>query len=182
MNALETNKKSQVTLKTSTKVLSDVTSQNVVGIVEGTDPQLKNEYIIYSAHYDHVGIGTPDETGDTIYNGARDNAVGTTTVLSMAEHLAKHPTKRSALFILFTGEEKGLLGSKYYTNHPIYPLKNTVANLNIDMIGRLDDWHDTANYVYLIGADRLSQELHDISETVNEKPLGFKKGFQPAKK
>lgn len=91
-----------------------ILSQNVIGMVEGTDPKLKDEFIIYSAHYDHVGIGQPDATGDTIYNGARDNAVGTTTVLSMAENLAKYPTKRSALFILFTGEEKGLLGSKYY--------------------------------------------------------------------
>jgi len=96
-----------------------ITSQNVVGLVEGTDPKLKNEYIIYSAHYDHVGIGQPDESGDTIYNGARDNAVGVTTVLSMAENMAKYPTKRSALFILFTGEEKGLLGSEYYVDNPI---------------------------------------------------------------
>ena len=91
---------------------------NVVGMVEGTDPVLKDEYVIYSAHYDHVGIGRADERGDTIYNGARDNAVGSVTVLSAAENLAKYPTKRSAIFIFFTGEEKGLLGSAYYANHP----------------------------------------------------------------
>lgn len=116
----------------------EIKSQNVVGIVEGTDPTLKNEYIIYSAHYDHVGIGTPDETGDVIYNGARDNAVGTTTVLSMAQSLAKYPTKRSALFILFTGEEKGLLGSKYYVENPILPLDQMVYCFNSDNAGYND--------------------------------------------
>lgn len=115
-----------------------VTSQNVVGIVEGTDPKLKNEYIIYSAHYDHVGIGQPDKSGDTIYNGARDNAVGVTTVLSMAENMAKYPTKRSALFILFTGEEKGLLGSEYYVDNPIIPLNQMVYCFNSDNGGYND--------------------------------------------
>ena len=115
-----------------------VTTQNVIGIVEGTDPALKDEYIIYSAHYDHVGIGTPDETGDVIYNGARDNAIGTTTVLSMAQNLAKYPTKRSALFILFTGEEKGLLGSKYYVENPVLPLNQMVFCFNSDNGGYND--------------------------------------------
>ncbi len=115
-----------------------VISQNIIGVVEGTDPNLKDEYIIYSAHYDHVGIGTPDETGDTIYNGARDNAVGTTTVLSMAENLAKYPTKRSALFILFTGEEKGLLGSEFYVENPVLPLKQMVYCFNSDNGGYND--------------------------------------------
>ena len=81
--------------------------------------------------------------------------------------------RRSVLIMAVSGEEKGLLGSKYYTDNPIYPLKNTVANLNIDMIGRLDDWHDTANYVYLIGSDRLSTDLHNISEEVNKKYIGL---------
>jgi hypothetical protein len=155
ISEVSTNKKSQVTLKTSTKLLSDVTSQNVVGIVEGTDPQLKNEYIIYSAHYDHVGIGTPDETGDTIYNGARDNAVGTTTVLSMAEHLAKHPTKRSALFILFTGEEKGLLGSQYYVDNPILPLTQMVYCFNSDNAG-----YNDKSLATIIGLPRTTAEQH----------------------
>lgn len=115
-----------------------VKSQNVIGVIEGTDPTLKNEYIIYSAHYDHVGVGTPDETGDTIYNGARDNAVGTTTVLSMAQNLAKYPTKRSALFILFTGEEKGLLGSEYYVEHPVLPLNQMIYCFNSDNGGYND--------------------------------------------
>jgi len=115
-----------------------ISSNNVIGIVEGTDPKLKNEYIIYSAHYDHVGIGAADETGDTIYNGARDNAVGTTTVLSMAENLAKNPTKRSALFILFTAEEKGLLGSKFYVENPVLPLQQMVYCFNSDNAGYND--------------------------------------------
>ncbi|MFK7978602.1 MAG: M28 family peptidase [Saprospiraceae bacterium] len=111
---------------------------NVVGMVEGTDPILKDEYIIYSAHYDHVGIGRADERGDTIYNGARDNAVGSVTVLSAAENLAKYPTKRSAIFIFFTGEEKGLLGSAYYANHPAIPLEKVVYCFNSDNGGYND--------------------------------------------
>ena len=136
----------------------EIKSQNVVGIVEGTDPKLKNEYIIYSAHYDHVGIGAPDETGDVIYNGARDNAVGTTTVLSMAQSLAKYPTKRSALFILFTGEEKGLLGSKYYVDNPILPLNQMVYCFNSDNGG----YNDTS-VATIIGLPRTtaSQNIKD---------------------
>lgn len=134
---------------------SAVKSQNVIGVIEGTDPTLKNEYIIYSAHYDHVGIGTPDETGDTIYNGARDNAVGTTTVLSMAQNLAKYPTKRSALFILFTGEEKGLLGSEYYVEHPVLPLNKMVYCFNSDNAG----YNDTS-LATIIGLPRTTASTH----------------------
>jgi len=139
-----------------------VISQNVIGIVEGTDPILKNEYIIYSAHYDHVGIGTPDESGDNIYNGARDNAVGTTTVLSMAENIAKYPTKRSALFILFTGEEKGLLGSKYYVENPVIPLNQMVFCFNSDNGG----YNDTS-LATIIGLNRTtaSQNIKDAVST-----------------
>tara|TARA_R110002051_G_scaffold324920_1_gene424593 strand:- start:7508 stop:9004 length:1497 start_codon:yes stop_codon:yes gene_type:complete len=132
-----------------------VLSQNVIGIIEGTDPKLKDDYIIYSGHYDHVGIGTPDETGDSIYNGARDNAVGTTTVLSMAENLAKYPTKRSALFILFTGEEKGLLGSEFYVENPVLPLKQMVYCFNSDNAG----YNDTS-LVTIIGLPRTTVAHH----------------------
>jgi len=107
-------------------------SQNVIGVIEGTDAKLKNEYVIYSAHYDHIGIGKPDTKGDSIYNGARDNAIGTTAVLTMAENLAKYPTKRSALFILFTGEEMGLLGSQYYVQNPVLPLNQMIYCFNTD--------------------------------------------------
>ncbi|MFT7628626.1 MAG: aminopeptidase YwaD [Ulvibacter sp.] len=148
-SSFESDKKTNVTLKMNSKSISPISSQNVIGIVEGTDPKLKNEYIIYSAHYDHVGIGTPDENGDTIYNGARDNAVGTTTVLSMAENLAKYPTKRSALFILFTGEEKGLLGSGYYVDHPVLPLNKMVYCFNSDNAG----YNDTS-IATIVGLER----------------------------
>lgn len=135
--------------------VKSVTSNNVIGVIEGTDPNLKNEYIIYSAHYDHVGIGTPDETGDVIYNGARDNAVGVTTVLSMAENLAKYPTKRSALFILFTGEEKGLLGSKFYVANPVLPLNQMVYCFNSDNAG----YNDTS-LATIIGLPRTTAANH----------------------
>lgn len=142
-------------LNLSAQVKEIVNSQNVIGVIEGTDPKLKNEYIIYSAHYDHVGIGTPDETGDNNYNGARDNAVGTTTVLSMAQNLAKYPTKRSALFILFTGEEKGLLGSKYYVANPVLPLNQMVYCFNSDNAG----YNDTS-LATIIGLPRTTAAQH----------------------
>lgn len=148
-----------------------IKGENVLGYIEGSD--LKDELIIITAHYDHLG-----KHDSLIFNGADDDGSGTVATLEIAEAfmLAKkagNGPRRSVLIMPVSGEEKGLLGSKYYTKNPIYPLENTVANLNIDMIGRLDDWHDTANYVYLIGADRLSQELHDISETVNSKHIGL---------
>ena len=130
-------------------------SYNVVGMLPGNDPELKDEYIIYSAHYDHVGIGNPDATGDTIYNGARDNAVGTTTVLSMAENLSKYPTGRSALFILFTAEEKGLLGSEYYVEHPVIPLRQMVYCFNSDNGG----YNDTS-LATIVGLSRTTAGAH----------------------
>lgn len=155
------------------KIEEPVMSQNVIGVVEGTDPQLKDQYIIYSAHYDHVGIGTPDETGDTIYNGARDNAVGTTTVLAMAENLAKYPTKRSALFILFTGEEKGLLGSRYYVENPVLPLEQMVYCFNSDNAG----YNDTS-LISVIGLTRTSAENNILSAA---ETFGLKAIEDPAK-
>ena len=151
LNELEKNPENNVLLTLGAQEKKRVVSQNVIGIVEGTDPDLKHEYIIYSAHYDHVGVGTPDATGDTIYNGARDNAVGTTTVLSMAENLAKYPTKRSALFILFTGEEKGLLGSEFYVANPVLPLSQMVYCFNSDNAG----YNDTTKAT-IIGLPRTS--------------------------
>ncbi|WP_299216577.1 M28 family peptidase [uncultured Dokdonia sp.] len=154
-NGLTKNKSISIAISMSGPKEEVVTSQNVIGIVEGTDPVLKEEYIIYSGHYDHVGIGTPDATGDTIYNGARDNAVGTTTVLSMAENLAKYPTKRSALFILFTGEEKGLLGSSFYVENPVLPLKQMVYCFNSDNAG----YNDTS-LATIIGLPRTTASQH----------------------
>ena len=148
-----------------------IKGENVLGYIEGTD--LKDELIIITAHYDHLGIHD-----SLVFNGADDDGSGTVATLEIAEAfmLAKkagNGPRRSVLIMPVSGEEKGLLGSKYYTDHPIYPLENTVANLNIDMIGRLDDWHKTGDYVYLIGADMLSQELHDISEMVNKEYIGL---------
>ena len=128
---------------------------NVVGMIEGTDPLLKNEYIIYSAHYDHVGIGRANEEGDTIYNGARDNAVGVVTVLSAAENIAQYPTKRSAIFLFFTGEEKGLLGSNWYANHPVIPLDKVVYCFNSDNAG----YNDTS-IATIVGLTRTTAETH----------------------
>ena len=148
-----------------------IKGENVIGFIEGTD--LKEELIIITAHYDHLG-----KHQDKIFNGADDDGSGTSATLEIAEAfmLAKkegNGPRRSVLIMPVSGEEKGLLGSKYYTDHPIYPLENTVANLNIDMIGRVDDWHENGDYVYLIGADMLSQELHDISEQTNDQYIGL---------
>ena len=144
-----------------------IRGENVLGFIEGSD--LKEELIIITAHYDHLG-----KHDSLIFNGADDDASGVAGAMEIAEAfmLAKKEGKgprRSILIMPVSGEEKGLLGSKYYTDNPVYPLNNTIANLNIDMIGRLDDWHSTGNYVYLIGSDRLSYDLHNINEEVNNK-------------
>ena len=148
-----------------------IKGENVLGYIEGTD--LKEELIIITAHYDHLG-----KHEEKTYNGADDDGSGTVAAMEIAEAfiLAKkegNGPRRSVLVMTVSGEEKGLLGSAFYADNPIYPLENTVANLNIDMIGRIDDWHDTANYVYLIGSDMLSQELHDISEQINKEYIGL---------
>ncbi|TDI82961.1 MAG: M28 family peptidase [Caldithrix sp.] len=114
----------------------DLAEKNVVGFLAGSDPQLKSEVVIFSAHYDHVGIGAAVK-GDSIYNGAADNASGTSGLLELAEafaSLSERP-RRSMLFLGLTAEEKGLLGSEYYVEHPLFPLEKTVANFNLDMIG-----------------------------------------------
>ena len=160
--AFSSIKKMTAKVELSEKMEEIVMSQNVIGVVEGTDPKLKEEFVIYSAHYDHIGFGEPDETGDTIYNGARDNAVGTTTVLTMAENLAKYPTKRSALFILFTGEEIGLLGSQFYVENPVLPLKQMVYCFNSDNGG----YNDTSK-VTIVGLSRttVGQHIKDAATT-----------------
>ena len=111
---------------------------NVVGILEGSDPQLKNTYVVYSAHMDHVGVGRPDAQGDSIYNGADDDASGTSAVMEIAQAFASMKTKpkRSLIFVLVSGEEKGLFGSAYFVQNPPVPAKQMVANINVDMIGR----------------------------------------------
>ena len=144
-------------------------SENVIAYIKGSEKP--DEYIIISAHLDHEGI----KNGE-IYNGADDDGSGTVSILEIAEAFKTaqeegNSPKRSVIFFHATAEEKGLLGSKYFTDvDPIVPLENIVTNLNIDMIGRINPEHeDEPNYIYLIGSDRLSKELHDISETVNKK-------------
>ncbi|MFC2109818.1 M28 family metallopeptidase [Bacteroidota bacterium] len=142
-------------------------SENVVAFVKGTE--FPEEIVVLSAHYDHLGT-----KGNEIYNGADDDGSGTVAILEIAEafQLAANNgqgPKRSILFMNLTAEEKGLYGSKWYVNNPIFPLKNHVANLNIDMIGRVDNAHtENPNYIYLIGSDKLSSELHILSEAVNK--------------
>lgn len=145
-----------------------IMSENVVAYIEGSEKP--EEIVVISAHLDHEGI----KDGE-IYNGADDDGSGTVALLEIAQAFkaaekAGHGPKRSILFLHVTGEEKGLLGSKHYTdNDPIFPLENTVTNLNIDMIGRIDPKRTTGsrNYIYLIGSDKLSTDLHNLSEDVN---------------
>jgi hypothetical protein len=146
-----------------------VKAVNVLGYLEGTD--LKQEVLVISAHYDHIGLN-PDGP-DKVYNGADDDGSGTTAVLELARAFSaakkegKGP-RRSILFLSVVGEEKGLLGSEWYSDHPVFPLKNTITDLNIDMIGRVDTAHKaTPDYCYLIGSDKLSSQLHKISEDIN---------------
>ncbi|WP_411895515.1 M28 family peptidase [Winogradskyella sp. A2] len=148
----------------------NVSSENVVAFIEGSEKP--EEIIVLSAHLDHEGV-----KNEKVYNGADDDGSGTVAILEIAEafktaQLAGNGPKRSILFLHVTGEEKGLLGSRHYTdNDPIFPLQNTVANLNIDMIGRTDPKRKEGNrnYVYLIGSDKLSSDLHNLSEEVNKK-------------
>jgi Zn-dependent M28 family amino/carboxypeptidase len=151
-------------------------TQNVVAILEGSDPKLKDEYVAIGAHYDHVGIGS-QTSGDNIYNGADDDGSGTVSVLSIAEAFAKGlRQKRSLLFVWHCGEEKGLWGSRYINEYPIIPLERIVAQLNIDMIGRSKKEGDTnpANKdlsgpgeIYVIGSKMMSTDLGALSESVN---------------
>ena len=144
-----------------------VQTENVVAVIQGSE--VPDEYIIISSHLDHEG-----EKNGEIYNGADDNASGTIGVLKIAEAFQNavktgFRPRRSIIFLHLTGEEKGLLGSKFYTENPLYPLEKTIVNLNIDMIGRIDPRHknNVERYLYLIGTNLLSSELHEVSESTN---------------
>ncbi len=158
-----------------------VSSSNVVAFIEGTDPELKDEVVVLSSHYDHVGIGNPDDSGDTIYNGADDDGSGTVGLLHAARALqaakeAGADLKRSVLILHVTGEERGLLGSRYYSDHPIYPIEKTVANVNVDMIGRIDDEYakeDNGDYVYIIGGEIISSGLDSLLSAANESSVNI---------
>ena len=171
----------KMTLNISRGNEGEVDSENVIAIIEGTEKP--EEYLILTAHLDHVGYGRTGsrlrksyigEVKDRIHNGADDDGSGTVAMLEIAQAFkqaskkGKGP-KRSIIFLHVTGEEKGLLGSAYYSDNPIYPLSNTVANLNLDMIGRIDPTRkgDKREYIYIIGSDHDSQDLHEISEQTN---------------
>lgn len=146
--------------------MQKISTENVLGFIEGSDK--KDEYVIITAHYDHIGISDGE-----VNNGADDDGSGTVAVMEIAQAFAQakkegRGPRRSILFMAVTGEEKGLLGSSYYVNNPVLPLEKTITNLNIDMIGRIDEAHESnPEYVYLIGSDKLSKGLHNVSEHVN---------------
>jgi hypothetical protein len=164
-------------------------TRNVVGIVEGTDPRLKDTYVTFGAHYDHVGyaegeiVQSPNgpqrqaavgrvkqgALEDRIWNGADDDGSGTATLLGIAKAFATGPKpKRSLMFLWYTGEERGLWGSRYYADYPSVPLDKIIANLNMDMVGRdRDDKTEESNTVYLVGSDRISTELHNLTLEAN---------------
>ncbi|MGE0100995.1 MAG: M28 family peptidase [Blastocatellales bacterium] len=167
-------------------------TRNVIGTIDGADPALKNSYVLFSAHYDHVGYAEGEivngarqgavgrvKTGkvdDRIWNGADDDGSGTATLLGVAKSFASGPRpKRSLMFLWFAGEERGLWGSRYHADYPTVPIGEMVANLNMDMVGRnRDDKAEEANSVYLVGSDRISTELHNVCIDANDsmaKPL-----------
>ncbi len=151
-----------LTLKIDGVKKDELFSDNIVGFVEGTDPNLKDEIVVFSAHYDHVGVGQADAVGDTIYNGARDNAVGTTTVLMAAENIAKFPLRRSSMFVLFTAEEKGLLGSKWFVDNCPVDLQRIKYCFNSDNGG-----YDDTSIVTIVGKERTSaQSLFEQASAV----------------
>lgn len=159
--------KAQLNVKQK-KSVRQLLGSNVLGFIEGSDPKLKDEVVVVSAHYDHLG-----KRGSSIYHGADDNGSGTSAVMDIAQAFAEakkqgQGPRRSVLCLLVSGEEKGLLGSEFYAEHPVFPLEKTVANVNVDMIGRTDKKHnDNPNYIYVIGSNRLSTDLHDINEAAN---------------
>lgn len=163
--ALKKVKNGKVTFNIN-QIVDDFSSANVLGYMEGSD--LKDELVVISAHYDHIG-----KRDTLINNGADDNGSGTSAVMELAQafSLAKkdgNGPRRSILFVAFTGEEKGLLGSEYYSKFPVIPLAQTIVDLNIDMIGRVDPkYKDAEDYVFLVGSDKLSTELHELSENIN---------------
>ncbi|PIF01216.1 MAG: peptidase [Maribacter sp.] len=178
------NTASTKTIKTDLKLnLSPnsgvIKSNNVVAVIEGSTKP--DEYVVISSHLDHIGITDKGE----INNGADDDGSGTVALLEIAEAFKKaadegNGPKRSIVLLHVTGEEKGLLGSRYYTDiDPLFPLENTVANLNIDMIGRIDPKREgNRNYIYLIGSDKLSTELHNLSEAVNKKHMNIELDYK----
>ncbi|WP_222101971.1 M28 family peptidase [Fluviicola chungangensis] len=156
-----------------------LTSSNVLAYIEGSDPVLSKEVVVITAHYDHIGVDH-----GVVYNGADDDGTGTVALLELAEAFMEakkqgEGPKRSILIMPVSGEEKGLLGSDYYSSHPVIPLENTVADLNIDMIGRNDIGHEKdTNYIYIIGSNMLSDDLHNANERANTKYTQLKLDYK----
>ena len=185
----------KVSLTVATKT-DQVYTQNVVAVVEGRDTVLKNEYVALGAHYDHVGTGAPGggrapsakDPSDVIWNGADDDGSGTTALLAIAETLGKNPPpKRSVLFVWHCGEEKGLWGSRYFTENPTIPLDHVITQINIDMIGRSRAEGDTnplnaklsgPNEVYVIGSKMMSTQLGELSENTNHAYLNLSLNYK----
>jgi len=157
----------------------EIESKNVLAYIEGSDPELKDEVVVLLAHYDHIGLSMPDERGDMINNGADDNGSGTVALLTIAEALKNakrdgNGLDRSVLFLHVSAEEKGLLGSRYYSDHPVIPIEKTVTAFNADMIGRSDPENieaGTTDYVYLIGGEIISSELDSLVTSANDKSV-----------
>jgi len=155
----------------------EVPSRNVLAFLEGSDPVLKDEIVVLSSHYDHVGISLPDANGDYINNGADDDGSGTAGVLAVATAFAQaaengYRPRRSILFLNVTAEEKGLLGSRYYSDNPVFPIENHIANINMDMIGRDATEHiekGISDGVYIIGASLISSTLDSLLTVSNSK-------------
>ena len=168
-----------IDVPTTNKMIDWVKTENVAAIIKGSEKP--DEYIILTAHLDHVG-----KKGDDIYNGADDDGSGSMALLEIAQAfklavLDGNRPKRSIVILHVSAEEKGLLGSKYYVENPLFPLENTITNLNVDMIGRTDptrDYSNNDNYIYLIGTDRLSSMLHETSEKVNEKTVNLELDYR----
>ena len=155
------NAKANIQVKST---IREIASQNVVAKLEGTDPKLKDEYVIYTAHWDHMGRD-PKLQGDQIFNGAIDNASGTASLLELANAFSKLKAapKRSVLFLSVTAEEKGLLGAKYYAEHPLYPLNKTLANINMDGINQ---WGKTKDITVIgLGNSNLDEVLTEVAKT-----------------
>ena len=186
------------TIDVAYEVIGTRLTQNVIGIVTGSDPQLNDTYVAFGAHYDHVGHGVSEAgssvvapplygrsgsgpSDDRIWNGADDDGSGTVALMALARAFSEGPRpRRSLLFVWHAGEELGTYGSRYFADYPTVPLDRIVAQLNIDMIGRnRDDRNNEANTVYLVGSDRISSELHNLSQAANRSlPTPMKLDFE----
>lgn len=159
-----------------------IESSNILAYLEGSDPELKDEVLVLMGHYDHIGITQPNEDGDAINNGADDNGSGTVALMAIANAFSQAANnglqpRRSILFLHVSAEENGLLGSRYYSDHPVIPIENTVANFNTDMVGRSDprniETGDT-DYVYLIGGEIISSDLDSLVRAGNQKSVNMR--------